>query len=59
MHLSTYMLRLQICQIPNFNPTTSYIVANADEKIMIDESDSRGKVYLHYTGPGNSDDTNR
>ena len=53
------MLYLQICQIPNFDPTSSYVVANADEKIMIDKSDSRGSVYLHYTGPGNTEDNQR
>lgn len=49
IHIS---LHLQICQIPNSDPSTSYDIADNDEQIMIDSSDTRGQVYLQYTGPG-------
>ena len=42
----------QVCQIPNFDPSTSYDIADADEQIMIDPSDNRGHVYLQYSGSG-------
>ena len=47
-------LHLQICQIPNFDPTSSYDIADGNEQIMIDPSDSRGQVYLQYSGPGDN-----
>ena len=30
----------------------TYVIANDNEQIILDPSDSRGQIYLHYTGPG-------
>ena len=30
----------------------THVIANDNEQIMIDPSDSRGQMYLRYTGPG-------
>ena len=45
------MYSLQICQTEN-NPMNTYVIANDNEQIIIDPSDSRGQIYLRYTGPG-------
>jgi len=40
---------LQICQFVTQDPTQSYVIAIGEERIY---TDSSGKVYLYYTGPG-------
>ena len=49
--LCLYMY-LQICQAENVNSSNTFTIANGSEQIMINPSDSRGQMYLRYTGPG-------
>ena len=49
IHIS---LHQQVCQILNSDPSTSDDIADDNEQIIIDPSNTRGQVYLHYTGPG-------
>lgn len=45
-------IHLQVCQFETLNPSSSYAIANESEQIVVDPTDSRGQIYLHYTGPG-------
>ena len=45
-------INLQICQTELANQGNTFTIANGGEQIMIDTTDSRGQMYLHYTGPG-------
>ena len=41
-----------MCQFETLNPSSSYAIANESEQVVVDQSDSRGQMFLRYTGPG-------
>ena len=45
-------IHLQVCQFETLPPSSSYAIANESEQIVVDPTDSRGQISLHYTGPG-------
>ena len=47
-----YTMYLQICQVYNPNTSNTFTIANENEQILTDPSDSRGQMYLSYRGPG-------